>query len=72
MPNLKKTKWYKIHLNGKSLEVSRGYSKKKWESMTHKIMDQDTLNWYIQNDLPLDNLFDEMDSKYNKNEDKDL
>jgi len=72
MPNLKHTKWYKRGLNGDSLEVKKGWKNKKWDNVTHKVMDQDKLDWYIQNDLPLDKLFDELENKYKKNGDKDL
>ena len=71
MPNIKGTKHYKTHIP-KFCVVDRGYSKKIWQSSKHSIFDQEKMDWLINNDLPLNEEFEKLGNKYERNGEKNL
>ena len=47
------------------------YKKKEWQKTTmHNTFNQEEIEHRLNNNLPLDDLFDKLDSKYSKNKNK--
>ena len=48
--------------------IDRYFIQKEWDkSFRHRTLDQDEVDWRINNDLPLDDLIDEAANKYKRN-----
>jgi hypothetical protein len=49
------------------------WGKNRWSSSMHSLLDSDKIDYYIANQMPIEELYNEQASKYSKNNgDKDL